>query len=191
MGYGCDKVPEVVNDYPIETKLEIQRRELLMQVEDNNVKKMSCEKEIENFENQIKEAENDIKLNQFQLKDTELKSRAKKILELKKDKDGIQRRLDSLTTMNETVKNNLENIQRKIDELRNINSLQKGNEVMKQFNKVNNDRILNDNINSLMEQKTKDERTKKMLERANKAYVGNDPNLNEDAILRNLLGNGI
>ena len=39
MGYGCDKVPEVVNDYPIETKLEIQRRELLMQVEDNNVKK--------------------------------------------------------------------------------------------------------------------------------------------------------
>ncbi len=191
MGYGCDKVPEVVNDYPIETKLEIQRRELLMQVEDNNVKKMSCEKEIENLENQIKEAENDIKLNQFQLKDTELKSRAKKILELKKDKDGIQRRLDSLTTMNETVKNNLENIQRKIDELRNINSLQKGNEVMKQFNKVNNDRILNDNINSLMEQKTKDERTKKMLERANKAYVGNDPNLNEDAILRNLLGNGI
>ena len=152
---------------------------------------MSCEKEIENLENQIKEAENDIKLNQFQLKDTELKSRAKKILELKKDKDGIQRRLDSLTTMNETVKNNLENIQRKIDELRNINSLQKGNEVMKQFNKVNNDRILNDNINSLMEQKTKDERTKKMLERANKAYVGNDPNLNEDAILRNLLGNGI
>ena len=191
MGYGCNKVPEVVNDYPIETKLEIQRRELLMQVEDNNVKKMSCEKEIENLENQIKEAENDIKLNQFQLKDTELKSRAKKILELKKDKDGIQRRLDSLTTMNETVKNNLENIQRKIDELRNINSLQKGNEVMKQFNKVNNDRILNDNINSLMEQKTKDERTKKMLERANKAYVGNDPNLNEDAILRNLLGNGI
>ena len=191
MGYGCDKVPKVENDYPIETKLEIQRRKLLMQVEDNNVKKMSCENEIENLENQIKEAENDIKLNQFQLKDTELKSRAKKILELKKDKDGIQRRLDSLTTMNETVKNNLENIQRKIDELRNINSLQKGNEVMKQFNKVNNDRILNDNINSLMEQKTKDERTKKMLERANKAYVGNDPNLNEDAILRNLLGNGI
>ena len=130
-------------------------------------------------------------MNQFQLKDTELKSRAKKILELKKDKDGIQRRLDSLTTMNETVKNNLENIQRKIDELRNINSLQKGNEIMKQFNKVNNDGILNDNINSLMEQKTKDERTKKMLERVNKAYVGNDPNLNEDAILRNLLGNGI
>jgi hypothetical protein len=69
-----------------------------------------------------------------------------------------------------------------------MKALNQGNEIMDQYNKLNNNAILTNNINSLMNQRAEDEKTKKMLQRVNNAYIGNDPNLqDEDAYLKQLL----
>ena len=187
---GCDEEPRVQEKrLRLEEQLEIQKRYLLGQIQDNNIKISLYEKEIQDFDNQIKEGENYIKMNQFQLKENELKTKAKALLDIKKDKERVQRSLDSLRTMNETLKNNLENIDRKIEEQRNMKALKQGNEIMDQYNKLNNNAILTNNINSLMNQKAEDEKTKKILQRGNNAYIGNDPNLqDEDAYLKQLIG---
>ncbi len=88
------------------------------------------------------------------------------------------------------MKNNLENIERKLEEHRNLKALKKGTELMNEYNRENNGLILANNINQLLEQRAKDEQTKKIIERGNNAYVGNDMLKNEDDYLKELLGNG-
>ena len=188
----CDENPRVQEvSIPIEDQLEVQKRNLLMNVQENDLKIADYEKEIQKFDKQIKQGETDIKLNQYQLKENELKAKAKKLLDIKKDRERAQRNLDSLKNINETLKNNLENFERKIDEQRNMATLDQGRLVMEQYKKLNNQAILENNITSLLNQRIVDERTNKILQRGNKAYIGNDPNLqDEDAYLKQILGNG-
>ena len=86
------------------------------------------------------------------------------------------------------MKNNLENIERKINEHANMEKIKKGNEVMNQVKSQNNAQILANNVENLLDQRARDEQTKKLLERANNQYLGNDPQYNEDAYLKELLG---
>ncbi len=58
--------------------MESQKRDLMFQIEQNNLKIKSLENEIQNLDSQIRDGENDIKLNQFLLKENELKAKAKK-----------------------------------------------------------------------------------------------------------------
>ena len=175
-------------DYNLEANLERQRRSLLIQIDEDKIKIQNYENQIQNFENQIKDLENDIKLNQFQYKESELKAKVKKIIDLKKDQERAKRSLDSLTTINETMKNNLENIENNINKLSNMKKIQEGNEVMNQVKNQNHNGILQDNVENLLDQRARDEQTKKILQRANNQYLGNDPQYNEDAYLKELLG---
>ena len=184
---GCSSSSQTI-EYNLSENLEAQRRNLLMQIEENNLKIKQYENEIQSKENEINEQENDIKLNQYQYKESELKAKARKIIDLKKDQERSKRSLDSLRTMNETMKNNLENVERKINEHANMEKIKKGNEVMNQVKRQNNDQILANNVENLLDQRARDEQTKKNLERANNQYLGNDPQFNEDAYLKELLG---
>ena len=105
--------------YNLEANLERQRRSLLMQIDENKIKIQNYENEIQNYENQIKDPDNDI------YKESELKGKAKKIFDLKKDQERVKRSLDSLTTINETMKNNLENIENNINKHSNMKKLKK------------------------------------------------------------------
>ena len=190
MGCSSPNAIEEQKNIPLEIQMEAQKRDLMVQIEENNIKIMNLENEIQKMDSQIRDGENDIKLNQFQLKENELKAKAKKLIDMQRDKARNQRSLDSLRGINETMKNNLENLERKLEEHRNIKALKQGNEIMNQYNRENNAAILANNANQLLDQRAKDEQTKKIIERGNNAYVGNDNLRNEDEYLKELLGNG-
>ena len=187
MGYGSplDRINIFHPQISLEDQLKNQKLNLQNQIESNNIKIISYENDIEELENQIKEGENYIRTNHLQLNYMELKHKSSQLIELYKDKDRALRNLDSLFNINETMKNNLENIEKKLEEERKVSSLKQANQIMEEYNE-----ILANNINLLMEQRHQDENTKKILERYNNAYNGNDPSLqNVDAYLEQLLGN--
>ena len=192
MGYGSplDRINIFRPQISLEDQLKNQKLNLQNQIEANNIKIISYENDIEELENQIKEGENYIRSNHLQLNYMELKHKSSQLIELYKDKDRALRNLDSLFNINETMKNNLENIEKKLEEERKVSSLKQANQIMEEYNHENNNEILANNINLLMEQRHQDENTKKILERYNNAYNGNDPSLqNVDAYLEQLLGN--
>ncbi len=59
---------------------------------------------------------------------------------------------------------------------------------MDQVKNQNHHDILQDNVENFLDQRARDEQTKKILQRANKQYLGNEPQYNEDAYLKELLG---
>ena len=183
---GCDGINEE-KQLTMEQKMEILKRNLKSRKLDNELKIMSLEKEIANYENQIKDGENDIKLNQFTYNESELKTKVKKLIQLQNDKNRLQRNLDSLTAMNETIKNNIQNIENKMDEYSNMNCFKEGNELLNQLNKENNAGVLIENNNALLNQKREEERTKQILQKGNEKIAGNDL-YNEDDYLKQLLG---
>ena len=182
---GCDEIND--EKLTIEEQMEILKRKLKARKLDNELKIMSLEKEIESYENQIKDGENDIKLNQFLYNESELKIKVKKLIQIQNDKNRIQRNLDSLTAMNETIKNNIQNIENKMDEYSNMNYFKEGNELLNQLNKENNAGVLIENNNALLNQKREEERTKQILQKGNEKIAGNDL-YNEDDYLKQLLG---
>ena len=186
MGFSGSKKPKLT----LEEKLEKQKRELAIQVETNNIKIISLEREIEELDKKIKEGESDIKLNQFQYTESELKSKAKKLVELNRDKNRVQKSLESVLALNQAAKNNLDGVEKKILENQNIKILQNGNEVMNQYNEINKVNIISDNVGNLAKQKAEEEKIQKILNNGNDAYVGEDNLNNEEAYLNELLGKG-
>ena len=108
---GCSSA-ETVDVDSIEKEMELQKRILNVQINENNQKIMSYERKIEDYNNRIKEGENEVKLNRYALNEAEINNKIKKLMDLQKDRARIQRSLDSLKTLNETLKNNLENIKK-------------------------------------------------------------------------------
>ena len=184
---GCDEINDE-KQLTMEQQMEILKRKLRARKLDNELKIMSLEKEIANYENQIKDGENDIKLNQFTYNESELKLKVKKLIQLQNDKNRLQRNLDSLSAMNETIKNNIQNIENKMDEYSNMNYFKEANEVMNQINKENNAEVLIENNNALLNQKREEERTIQILQKGNEKIAGNNNLYNEDDYLKQLLG---
>ena len=191
---GCDNDPQVIEvereSPPLEIKLEQQKRDVTYQVDSNSIKISDLEKKIEGYDKQIREGENDIKLNQYQLKEEELKSRARKLIEIKRNRARDQKTLEQISTMNEGLKNNLDAIEKKIIEIKNLKAIKNQNEIMGQYEKQNVGKIVMDNVEDLKRQKEDDEKLQRILQRGNDAYIGNDNLKDEDAYLRTLLGNG-
>ena len=183
---GCGGVKE--KPLTLEDKMEIQKRKLKAKKLDNELKIMNLEKEIADFENQIKDGENDIKLNQYTYNESELKIKVKKLIQIQNDKNRLQGNLDSLTTMNETIKNNIQTIESKMDEISNMNCFKEGNDIMNQINKENNIDILIQNNNALLNQKIDEERKMQLLQKGNEKIAGNNNLYNEDDYLKHLLG---
>ena len=191
MGCGGIKVANDQNRPPsLEVQLEKQKRDLEYQVETNNIKLNSLEKEIEEIDKKVKEGENNIKLNQYQLKEEELKSKAKKLIELKRDRARLQKTLEQISSMNETLKNNLDSVTKKIIENQNMKAIKNQNVIMDQYEKENVTQAIGMNVANLKRQKEEDEKVQKILQRGNDAYIGNDNLKDEDAYLRDLLGRG-
>ena len=191
MGCGGIKVANDQNRPPsLEVQLEKQKRDLEYQVETNNIKLNSLEKEIEEIDKKVKEGENNIKLNQYQLKEEELKSKAKKLIELKRDRARLQKTLEQISSMNETLKNNLDSVTKKIIENQNLKAIKNQNVIMDQYEKENVTQAIGMNVANLKRQKEEDEKMQKILQRGNDAYIGNDNLKDEDAYLRDLLGRG-
>ena len=191
MGCGGIKVANDQNRPPsLEVQLEKQKRDLEYQVETNNIKLNSLEKEIEEIDKKVKEGENNIKLNQYQIKEEELKSKAKKLIELKRDRARLQKTLEQISSMNETLKNNLDSVTKKIIENQNMKAIKNQNVIMDQYEKENVTQAIGMNVANLKRQKEEDEKVQKILQRGNDAYIGNDNLKDEDAYLRDLLGRG-
>ena len=173
----------------LEEEMERQKRNLDLQIDENNIKIMGYEREIEDFNNQIKERENEVKLNGYALSEAEINNKIKKLMDLQKDRARIQRSLDSLKTLNETLKNNLENVKKKLEEQRVVQTLKDGNQLMNKIDDGNYANIMNTNAKNLLRQRVNDDQTQKNLERLNDAYAGSDvPNL--DDYKKKLLGTG-
>ena len=184
---GCSGTSQV-NEYEFDRRMNKQKDNFSFKITENEVKIQQYESQIQNLEYLIKQGENDIQINQFQLKESELKSRAKKLLEFRREKDRTQQTLEKLQAMNEALKNNRENLDRKIDERENIRHLKEGNEIMNQINKDNHTKTIENNLNNLYIQKKQEEETKRILEMGNKQMVGSDNLINEDAYLKQILG---
>ena len=192
MGCGDNpQVNEVKRESPsLEIQLEQQKRDLTYQVDSNSFKIGDLEKKIEEYDRQIREGENDIKLNQYQLKEEELKSKARKLIEIKRNRARDQKTLEQISTMNEGLKNNLDAIEKKIIENQNFKAIKKQNEIMGQYEKQNVGQIVMNNVADLKRQKEEDDKIQRILQRGNDAYIGNDNLKDEDAYLRDLLGKG-
>ena len=143
---GCSVKPKTHDDNnELEIRMEKLKRDLLLQIEENKFKIKSTEKEILEIENKIKQGEIDIQKNHFQYNESELKYKAKKLLELKRDKARSEITVESLSTYNETNKNNLQTIKNKIEEIKNIKLLKQGNEIMNLISKEDYNKILETN----------------------------------------------
>ena len=186
---GCSVKPKTHDDNnELEIRMEKLKRDLLLQIEENKFKIKSTEKEILEIENKIKQGEIDIQKNHFQYNESELKYKAKKLIELKKDKARSEITVESLSTYNETNKNNLQTIKNKIEEIKNKKLLKQGNEIMNLISKEDYNKILETNTKNLLAQKKIDEQNQEILQRANNQYVGDDILQNEEAHLKQLLG---
>ena len=189
MGCSSSEAVGVGPRLSLEEEMERQKRNLDLQIDENNIKIMGYEREIEDFNNQIKEKENEVKLNGYALSEAEINSKIKKLMDLQKDRARIQRSLDSLKNLNETLKNNLENVKKKLEEQRVVQTLKDGTQLMNKIDEGNNDNIMNTNAKNLLKQRVNDDQTQKNLERLNNAYSGSDvPNL--DDYKKQLLGTG-
>ena len=189
MGCSSSEAVGVGPRLSLEEEMERQKRNLDLQIDENNIKIMGYEREIEDFNNQIKERENEVKLNGYALSEAEINSKIKKLMDLQKDRARTQRSLDSLKTLNETLKNNLENVKKKLEEQGVVQTLKDGNQLMNKIDDGNYANIMNTNAKNLLRQRVNDDQTQKNLERLNDAYAGSDvPNL--DDYKKKLLGTG-
>ena len=187
---GCGGIKTVEKGLSLDEQLEKQRRDLSYQVETNNIKINSLEKEIDEYDQKIKEGESDIKINQYQLKEDELKAKAKKLIEIRRDRARAQKQLEQISTMNEAMKNNLAAVEKKISENKNMQVLKNQNDLMNDYDKENNvGEIVGNNVANLKRQKDDDQKAQKILQRGNDAYMGSDNLNDENAYLNNLLGN--
>ena len=183
---GCSS-SEAVDVGSIEKEMELQKRILNVQINENNPKIMDYERKIEDYNNRIKEGENEVKLNRYALNEAEINNKIKKLMDLQKDRARTQRSLDSLKTLNETLKNNLENVGKILEELRVMQTLKDGNQLMNKLDEGTNANILYTNAKKLLKQRVIDDQTQKNLERLNSAYAGSDV-LNIDEYKKKLLG---
>ena len=117
-----------------------------------------------------------------------MKTKVKKLCDIRLDRERTQKLLDSVRAYNETLKNNLAMIKAKIEEERNKQSIEESNQLMKKFGKENTADILNTNVNNLMVEQEKADENKRILENGNRAINSDLGILNEDDYLKQLLG---
>ena len=106
---------------------------------------------------------------------------------MNRDKQRNIKSLEYILTINETLKNNLESIDKKIIEYQNMPFLNRANNIMDSNRIEDNAQILANNTNTLLKQREEEEKIQKLLEEANKAYLGNEYLKNEEEYLKNLL----
>ena len=172
------------------SKLTRLRSQMMSSIELNKIKIEKLEKELQNYNEQIKQEENDLRQNQYSYSDAEKKAKAKKILELQKDRQRAEKQSRTLTAYNDQLKNNLSAIESKIEELKNNQQIVAGNDIMAQVGDIDTGEALQKNIENMMRQQQKEEENLRIMENGNRAINDGLGLNNEDDVLKAILGNG-
>ena len=184
---GC--TTSFVKEDPI-IKLNKLRSQILSNIEVNKIKIEKAERDIAALDSKIKEGENDIRQNQYSYSDLEKKTKAKKLMDLQKDRSRAETSLNKLTAYNDALKTNLAAVESKVEEIRNNQQFREGNEVMNQIGDLDTGDILQENIQNMMAQQQKDMQNLRILEQGNNAINSGLGIKDEDEYLKSLLGTG-
>ena len=184
---GC--TTSFVKEDPI-IKLNKLRSQILSNIEVNKIKIEKAERDIEDLDSKIKQGENDLKQNQYSYSDLEKKTKAKKLMDLHKDRLRAETSLNKLTAYNDALKTNLSAVESKIEEIRNNQQFREGNEVMNQIGDLDTGDVLQENIQNMMAQQQRDLQNMKILEQGNNAINSGLGIKDEDEYLKSLLGTG-
>ena len=183
---GCFETKE---DIPTKiNKLTMLKGKMLSTIEINKVKIEGMQKKIENLDSQIKQGENDLVQNKFSYSETELKTKAKQIYELKKDRQRLEKQMETSNAYNDNLKNNLSKIETKIEELRNAGTIMEGNDVMNGMDDLNTADILQKNIEGMMREVQNQDENLRILKNGEQAM--NEGLGNFDDYMNSLLGKG-
>ena len=185
---GCTR-SFVKEDHPI-IKLNKLRSQILSNIEVNKIKIEKAERDIEALDSKIKEGENDLRQNQYSYSDLEKKTKAKKLMDLQKDRLRAETSMNKLTAINDALKTNLAAVESKVEEIRNNQQFREGNEVMNQIGDLDTGDILQENIQNMMAQQQKDMQNLRILEQGNNAINSGLGIKDEDEYLKSLLGTG-
>ena len=184
---GC--TTSFVKEDPI-IKLNKLRSQILSNIEVNKIKIEKAERDVEDLDSKIKQGENDLKQNQYSYSDLEKKTKAKKLMDLHKDRLRAETSLNKLTAYNDALKTNLSAVESKIEEIRNNQQFREGNEVMNQIGDLDTGDVLQENIQNMMAQQQRDLQNMKILEQGNTAINSGLGIKDEDEYLKSLLGTG-
>ena len=183
---GCFETKE---DIPTKiNKLTQLKGKMLSTIEINKVKIEGMQKKIEDLDSQIKQGENDLVQNKFSYSESELKTKAKQIYELKKDRQRLEKQVETSTAYNDNLKNNLSKIETKIEELRNAGTIMEGNDLMEGMNDLNTADILQKNIEGMMREEQNQDEHLRILKNGEQAM--NEGLGNFDDYMNSLLGKG-
>ena len=183
---GCFETKE---DIPTKiNKLTQLKGKMLSTIEINKVKIEGMQKKIENLDSQIKQGENDLVQNKFSYSESEIKTKAKQIYELKKDRQRLEKQVETSTAYNDNLKNNLSKIENKIEELRNAGTIMEGNNVMNGMDDLNTADILQKNIEGMMREVQNQDEHLRILKNGEQAM--NEGLGNFDDYMNSLLGKG-
>ena len=185
---GCCFEQKVKED-PI-IKLSQLRSQIMTTIEFNKIKIEKADKDIEELNEQIKLGENDLRQNQYSYTDLEKQNKAKKLLELQKDRQRATKNRDSLSAYNETLKNNLSTIEAKIEELRNYEQIVKGNSEIEKIEAIDTVGALKKNIEHIMIEQDKQQKIIETMQIGDGAINAELGIKNEQDYLKSLLGSG-
>ena len=183
---GCFETKE---DIPTKiNKLTMLKGKMLSTIEINKVKIEGMQKKIGDLDSQIKQGENDLVQNKFSYSESELKTKAKQIYELKKDRQRLEKQMETSNAYNDNLKNNLSKIETKIEELRNAGTIMEGNDVMNGMDDLNTADILQKNIEGMMREVHNQDENLRILKNGEQAM--NEGLGNFDDYMNSLLGKG-
>ena len=188
---GCGGIEEKTPDdfkKDIE-KLNELKSKIERTIEENKTKIDTAEKEMTNKDNDIKKGENDLRQNQYSYSDAEKKAKAKELLIFQQDRKRAQKRYDLLSANNANLKNNLNMVDSKIDEIRKHIQLMETDNIMKEIDIIDNGEILRRNIDNILRQQKKDEEYLDILEKGNKAFIGDIGYNSVDDYMKHILEN--
>lgn len=186
---SCVEPPKTQDEIPAKIqKLKNLRSQMMTSVEMNKVKIEQLDAQIANYDNQIKQGENDLRQNQYSYSEAEQKEKAKKLFEIKKDRLRADNQRKSLTAYNDNMKNNLDSIESKINELQNYMQINAGNDIMNEVGMIDTGEALAMNIQNMMKQQQIEKQNLGILENGNRAM--NYGMGNEDDYLKQILGGG-
>ena len=186
---GCSSPPNTKESIQEKiSKLRQLKNSVSSSIEINKSKIQKIEEEIQRLDTAIKVGEDDLRQNQHSYSEQEIKLKGKKLFDLQKDRQRLQKSLNLTSANNENLKNNLAMIESKIDELTNYIQLHAGDKVMKEIGNIDTGDALQKNIAEVLRQQQIDDEQLGILEAGNRAANAGLGINNADDYLKQILG---
>ena len=170
---GCSSPPNTKESIQEKiSKLRQLKNSVSSSIEINKSKIQKIEEEIQRLDTAIKVGEDDLRQNQHSYSEQEIKLKGKKLFDLQKDRQRLQKSLNLTSANNENLKNNLAMIESKIDELTNYIQLHAGDKVMKEIGNIDTGEILRKNFENILKQQKRDIEIIEASKKLNKILLG-------------------